>query len=465
MLTDTACRNLKPKDKPYKKSDGAGLYLSVKPSGSKHWYMGYRFGGRQKKLSFGAYPEITLSDAREKRDAARKLIAHGTDPSAARQEAKREKAAARTFAAWADEWVEKQRTVHDEKTMAGKDRYVGYLKAEFGQRLIPTITRGDVLFYLRTFEQTGKLETRDRVRSTGAQVCIYADVHGSDYNPFRTFAKEQLIANESEPRPALIGDAEVTKLMQTIAAPFERARFDDVVGHALRFISLTVVRPGELATAEWSEFDRSRARWTIPAEKMKMEHEHVVPLSRQAIAILEEMGKLTGQRRFVFSCSKDKPISDNTLNRRLRDLGYDTGEQHCAHGFRTTFSTLSNAECDREENKMWDGDLIELQLAHLDESSVKAIYNRTGPLSLIGARAKLLQHWADRIDSMVGNNVVPTEKQSILIMPLPDDVLAARPLDADGSASRFAMTDDEIGPVETADADGSGHDRSRHIDG
>jgi len=236
MLTDTACRNLKPKAKPYKKSDGAGLYLFVKPSGSKHWYMGYRFGGRQKKLSFGAYPEITLSDAHEKRDAAKRLIAHGTDPSVAKQEAKRELAAARPFAAWADEWVEKQRTVHDERTMAGKDRYVGYLKAEFGERLIPTITRSDVLFYLRTFEQTGKLETRDRVRSTGAQICIYADVHGSDYNPFRKFAKEQLIANESEPRPALIGDAEVTKLMQIIAAPFERARFDDVVGHALRFI-------------------------------------------------------------------------------------------------------------------------------------------------------------------------------------------------------------------------------------
>jgi integrase len=410
MLTDTYFRNLKPQAKPYKKSDGGGLRLVVQPNGSKLWRMAYRFGGKQKELAFGVYPATTLADARTKRDAAKGQLAKGIDPAVAKQEAKREQAAARTFAAWADEWVEKQRTVHDEKTMEGKDRYVGYLKAEFGQRLIPTITRGDVLFYLRTIEKTGKLETRDRVRSTGAQVCIYADVHGSDYNPFRKFAKEQLIANESEPRPALIGDADVTKLMQTIAAPFERARFDDVVGHALRFISLTVVRPGELATAEWSEFDRSRARWTIPAEKMKMEHEHVVPLSRQAVAILEEMGKLTGQRRFVFSCSKDKPISDNTLNRRLRDLGYDTGEQHCAHGFRTTFSTLSNAECDREENKMWDGDLIELQLAHLDESSVKAIYNRTGPLSLIGARAKLLQHWADRIDSMVGNNVVPIRK-------------------------------------------------------
>jgi Arm DNA-binding domain len=243
MLTDTYFRNLKPQAKPYEKSDGGGLRLVVQPNGSKLWRMAYRFGGKQKELAFGVYPATTLADARTKRDAAKGQLAKGIDPAVAKQEAKREQAAARTFAAWADEWVEKQRTVHDEKTMEGKDRYVGYLKAEFGQRLIPTITRGDVLFYLRTIEKTGKLETRDRVRSTGAQVCIYADVHGSDYNPFGKFAKEQLIANESEPRPALIGDAGVTKLIQTIAAPFERARFHDVVGHALRFISLTVVRP------------------------------------------------------------------------------------------------------------------------------------------------------------------------------------------------------------------------------
>jgi integrase len=400
MLTETACRNLKPKATPYKKSDGGGLRLFVKPNGSKLWQLAYRFAGKQKTLAIGPYPVVTLLAAREKRDAAKRQLSNSTDPGIAKQKEKRERAAARTFGLWADEWVEKQRTMHDEKTMAGKDRYVGYLKAEFGDRMIPDVTRGDVLLYLRTYEKTGKLETRDRVRSTGAQICIYADVHGSDYNPFRKFAKEQLIENCSEPRPALIGDTEVAKLFQTIAAPFDRARFDDVVGHALRFISLTVVRPGEIATAEWNDFDFTRARWTISAEKMKMDKEHVVPLSRQALAVLEQMQRLTGQRQFVFSCSKDSPISDNTLCKRLRDLGYDTSEQHCAHGFRTTFSTLSNGECDRDENKMWDSDLIELQLAHLDESSVKAIYNRTGALSLIGARAKLLQHWADRIDIM-----------------------------------------------------------------
>jgi integrase len=277
--------------------------------------------------------------------------------------------------------------------------------------MIAAVTRADVLLYLRTYETTGELETRDRVRTTGEDICIYADVNGTDYNPFRKFAGGQLVENKSTPRPALTDDAEVAKLFQTIAVPFEAARYGDIVGHALRFISLTVVRPGEIATADWADFDFSRARWTIPAEKMKIDKEHVVPLSRQALAILEQVKRLTGQRQFVFSGSRDEAISDNTLCKRLRDLGYDTGTEHCAHGFRTTFSTLSNAECDRDGNKMWDGDVIELQLAHLDESSVKAIYNRTGPLSLIGARAKLLQHWADRIDTMVdGGNVVSIRK-------------------------------------------------------
>lgn len=406
MLTDTACKNGKPKATPYKMSDSGGLYLLVKATGSKLWQMAYRFGGKQKTYSIGIYPDVTLIDARAKRDHARKLLAKGIDPQAAKQDEKREQAAARTFESWADEWLEKERSLWDKKTMDGKVRNVGYLKAEFGTRLIPAIKRPDVLLYLKKVEQAGTLEKRDRIRSAGEQICVYADVEGTDYNPFRNLSK-QLMANVSEPRPALTDSNAVATLFRTIAAPYDRARFGDVVGHSLRFISLTVVRPGEIASAEWSDFDFTRARWTISAEKMKMEKEHVVPLSRQALAILEQMKRLTGRRQFVFSCSKDSPISDNTLCKRLRDLGYDTSEQHCAHGFRTTFSTLSNGECDHDENKMWDSDVIELQLAHLDESSVKAIYNRTGPLSLIGARAKLLQHWADRIDAMVGNNVVP----------------------------------------------------------
>ena len=403
MLTDTGCRNLKPQAKPVKKSDAGGLYLLVRSGGSKHWHMGYRFGGKQKKLSFGPYPIVTLARAREKRDAAKRLLADGIDPSVPKQAAKREQAAARPFGTWADEWLDQKRTQLDKKTIASKERYVCYLKGEFRNCLIRAIKRPDVLLYLREFERTGKLETRDRVRAAGEQICDYADVKGDDYNPFRNL-KKQLSGNVSVPRPALTDPVEVAILFRSMAVPFERARFDDLIGYAVRFIALTAVRPGEVAKAEWTEFDHER--WTIPAAKMKMKHKHVVPLSKQALAILTQVKSLTGGRRFVFSRSRDKPISDNMLNRRLRNLGYDTTKQHCAHGFRTTFSTLSNGECDREENKMWDGDVIELQLAHLDQSSVKAIYNRTGPLSLIGSRTKLLQHWADRIDTMIdGGNV------------------------------------------------------------
>jgi len=405
MLTDTACRNLKPQAKTFKKSDGGGLYLLVKRTGSKHWYMGYRFGGRQKKLSFGAYPVVTLSAARTKRDAAKTRISEGVDPGQLKKEAKRQQAEAKIFGQWADEWLAKERVKWDEKTMAGKERFVGYLKAEFGKLSVPEIARRDVLTFLKTFEQTEKLETRDRTRAAGEKICRYADQDGTDYNPFRNL-NEQLMDNDSTPRPALIEPIAVSKLFQNIIAPFSGARFDDVVGFGLRFTALTAARPGNISDAEWTEFNDA-GLWTVSAEKMKMDKEHIVPLSRQALAVLKQVHALTGNRKYVFSCSRDKPISDNTLNKRLRNLGYDTGKDHCAHGFRTTFSTLLNAECDRDGNKTWDGDVIELQLAHLDSSSVRAVYNRTGPMSLMGARTKMMQHWADRVDTMGDCNVVP----------------------------------------------------------
>ncbi len=182
-----------------------------------------------------------------------------------------------------------------------------------------------------------------------------------------------------------------------ISAPWTRARFGDIVGLALRFDALTIPRPGMVNEMEWSEVDWDAERWTIPATKMKTGWDHVVPLSRQALAILRRVQKLTGHRRHAFSCSKDAPLSNNTLNKRLRLLGIDTKTDHCAHGFRTTFSTLSHHE-EIKDAKAWDGDVVELQLAHLDNSTVEGLYKRHGPLALIGSRTKLMQHWADRID-------------------------------------------------------------------
>jgi integrase len=212
------------------------------------------------------------------------------------------------------------------------------------------------------------------------------------------------------PRPALVEAVAVAKLMTDIAAYSERdlgyggrgwkpdARMCTVVSYALQFLALTVARPGNVAEAEWSEFgDLDAAKWVIPAAKMKMRKAHEVPLSRQAVAILREVAKLTGERRYVFSITEDQPLFSNAMNRALRRLGYDTNTEHCAHGFRSTFSTLLNDEHDKEGLPVWNPYAIEMQLAHDDEDGVRGKYNRA---ALWLVRVKLMQHWADRIDLM-----------------------------------------------------------------
>ncbi|WP_440641457.1 tyrosine-type recombinase/integrase [Bradyrhizobium sp. PUT101] len=219
-------------------------------------------------------------------------------------------------------------------------------------------------------------------------------------NPFRA-CKKQLTINVSTPRPGVTELQDVARLFRLIMPPWERGRFGDVVGDALRVDALTVPRPGMINDMEWAEVDWDAKRWTIPAAKMKTGWDHVVPLSRQVLAILWRVQQITGNRRYAFTCAKDAPLSSRTLCHRLRALGIDTKTEHCAHGFRTTFSTLCHHEETNEAN-VWDGDVIELRLAHLESDSVKATYKRHGPLALIGSRTRLMQHWADRIDSFAG---------------------------------------------------------------
>jgi integrase len=417
MLTDVKCRTEKAVGGKEKKiSDGFGLYLLVRPSGTKLWQMAYRFNGRQKKLSFGIYGaddqgRVSLATARKKRDEAKALIAMGIDPGVAKKEERLEKATACPFASWADEWLAKQEAECGERTMKGKRRFVGYLKDQFGSSMIGDITVESVVAYLKTLQDEGKLETRDRVRAAGEDICKFADLKRTGHNPFRDLG-DFLIQNVSERRPAITEPINaVAQLFQDIAAPLENSRYGDLVGYALRFLALTAVRPGEVNNSEWTEIDWERARWTISAAKMKMDKDHVVPLSRQALEILKAVHEVTGNRHYIFSCTDDKPLSNNTLNKRLRVIGYDTADEHCAHGFRSTFSTLCHQEVDRDDNKLWDSDVVELCLAHLDEQSVKAIYNKVGPLALIGPRTKLMQHWADRIDAMVDSyKIIPINR-------------------------------------------------------
>ena len=313
--------------------------------------MAYRFGGKQKELNIGQFPDVSLARAREKRQEARTLLADGIDPAAAKQEAKRASAALRPFGEWADEWMGKQENSQSplsEKTLISKRCFVGYLKDEFGTKALADIKRSDVVLYLREYESKGTLESRDRVRSVGEKIFDYADLDGDAINPFRNIGA-QLTENKATPRPAFTKEKDARRLFQKMAEPLESARFNDIVGHALRFIALTVVRPGELVTAEWSDIDLDAARWTIPASKMKMSKEHLVPLSRQAVAILKQVKVLTGHRSFVFSCGRDQPIANVTLCGRLRHLGYDTAKEHCPHGYRSTFSTLLNGEAEGRE--------------------------------------------------------------------------------------------------------------------
>jgi integrase len=417
MLTDTACRNLKPEAKPLKKSDGGGLYLLIQPGGSKHWYLSYRFGGRQKKLSFGPYPVVTLDAARKGRDAAKLAISQGNDPGVLKQVAKRERAMVQaTFGEKADDYLAKQRAEGlGEDALVRSERMVRYLKAEFGGRPFGDVARQEFrpefLGWLKKYEKTGKLETVGRLRSTAEQIIDYGDAAGTGINPARNLSK-QLIKKTVTPRPALVDPVAAGELFKAIALPFPRARHGDVVGLAVRFLAYVATRPGEVLEVEWSEVDFDLARWTIPASKMKMDNELIVPLAYQSLDILRQVRELTGDRNYIFSGSRDKPLSDNTLNKRLRDLGYDTSEEQTGHGFRSIFSTLLNAEVDADDRQIWDKDAVELQLAHLDHASTRAIYNRTGSLSLIGQRTRMMQHWADRVDRMARGNVIPLRPQS-----------------------------------------------------
>ncbi|WP_439373057.1 tyrosine-type recombinase/integrase [Bradyrhizobium sp. DASA03120] len=396
----------------------------------KLWGMIYRFHGREKTYSIVPYGHekhgtASLVTARQKPDAAKVLLAHPpVDPSICRQFERNRHVAERPFSMWIDEWLTEKKTekikrgrvvtLRSPETMALLERWAGYLKNRFGNLYRRDIKRSDVLAFFRAMQAEGRLETRDRVHSIGEQVCDYADLEGDGYNPFRA-CKKQLAVNVSTPRPGVTEPQDVARLFKLIMPRWEKARFGDVVGDALRIDALTIPRPGMISDMEWTEVDWKNKRWIIRAAKMKAGWDHVVPLSRQALAILRRVQHVNGNRRYVFACAKDAPLSNATLCHRLRALGIDTKTEHCAHGFRTTFSTLCHHE-EFKDAKAWDGDVIELQLAHLESESVRAIYRRHGPLALIGSRTKLMQHWADRIDGFADLNK-KCRSQSVRTVP------------------------------------------------
>jgi integrase len=391
-LTDTTIRSAKAKAKPYKLGDSGGLFLLVQPGGGKLWRLKYRLDGKEKKLALGTYPEMGLAGARSARDAARKLIVAGGDPSREKQKAKeRAKAnAENTFADVAKEFIAKRsREGWSASTLSKAHYYLDNLKPALGRLAVADIAASDVLAVLKRVETKGKLETARRLLQFSSQVFRYAVATARLASDPTRDLRGALIAPKAKHYGAVIEPKAVGDLLRAI---------DGYDGHyvtrfALRLAPHVFVRPGEMRYAQWQEFDFDAAVWTIPAGRMKMRKPHTVPLSRQAVALLRELQAITGaQTGFVFPSirSTARAMSENTLNAALRRLGY-SGDEMTAHGFRAMASTLLN------ESGKWHPDAIERALAHQDSDNVRAAYHRGAHWD---ERVRMAQWWSDYLDRL-----------------------------------------------------------------
>ncbi len=396
-LTDTAVRNAKPKDKVYVLNDGRGLNLEIPPKGSKRWRLRYTFGGKPNRISLGTYPEISLVQARERREEARKLVAQGIDPSNVRKEARiQEQQQAETFEYVARQWHEK---FTPSWTPGHAARILTSLVKDafpwIGPKPIRSILPPEVLSVARRVEARGAVESSHRLVGNMSMVFRYAVAAGlADSDPTRDLRGALAPVNEKH-HASITEPGAVGELLRTI----ETYKGSLITRCALRFAPLTFVRPGELRHAEWSEFNLEAAEWRIPAHKMKMRTQHIVPLSKQALAVLEEIKPLTGEGRYVFPSERtaSRPMSENTVNAALRRLGY-AKDQMTGHGFRSIASTLLN-------ELGWNKDAIERQLAHAERNNVRAAYNFA---EFLPERRKMMQAWADHLDALrEGGKVVP----------------------------------------------------------
>lgn len=394
-LTDKQIKAAKPKEKPYKLFDERGLYLLVTPKGGLWWRFKYRLQGREKGCSVGIYPDVPLALARKRRDEFRELVAEKIDPSAKRKIER--SLQADTFEAVAREWLERFKKSWTAKTYEKK---LGWLEdclfPRFGKEPIAKVTAKHLLDALRPIETRGHNETAHRIRSTAGNVLRYAVATGRAPRDFSTDLRGALAPVVTTNRAAITAPAMIGDLMRAIHA--YRGRGQYVTESALRLLPLVFVRPGELRGAEWKEFnlDSEEPEWRIPKERMKMGREHLVPLSTQAVEILRELQPLTGGGRHVFPSIRgdQRPISENTINVALRAMGY-SGDQLTGHGFRAMASTRLN-------ELGYPPDIIELQLAHQERNDVRAAYNRA---TRIPERRKMMQDWADYLDSLRSANV------------------------------------------------------------
>lgn len=385
-LTNVDIRNARPKEKPYKLYDTGGLYLLIAPSGGMWWRLDYKIGTKRKTISLGVYPGVSLKDARQKRDDAKKLIKDGIDPS---HEKKIKTATGKTVGELALGWFESKKN-HWSPTHAESisQRIKNYIIPELGDTVISGITPHMAFNFLLQIEKSGKIETAHRVKHILGMIFRYGIAKGIvERNPVADLGKGMLTPSRHKHYPTIIEPAKVGELLRAIDG------YDTLlIRYALLFHILTFVRPGELRHAEWSEIKRDDAVWEIPPEKMKKKRAHVVPLSRQALEIIDRLFTFTGRNRYLFpGWGTAKPISEVTMNAALRRLGYDTGKDITSHGVRAMARTLLH------ERLNFPPEVIEHQLAHAVPDTLGEAYNRT---KFIEERKAMMQAWADYLDTL-----------------------------------------------------------------
>jgi len=397
-LTDSFIRLVKP-NKPTgdKYADGGGMYLLVTQAG-KYWRLDYRYLGKRKTLALGVYPAVSLASARKRRDEARTLLAEGIDPSLAKQDERlaRSAAAQQTFEVVAKQWMEKIAPTRTASTQEKVQRWLDQnLIPVIGKKPIAEIKPRDVLAAMQKMEARGAVESAHRVKQLCGQIFRFAVALDLVERDITVDLRGALAPTVRRNFSAITEPKQVGALMRAI---YDYHGFPAAVA-ALKLAPLVFVRPGELRAAEWTEFDLDAAEWRIPAAKMKMKIEHLVPLSRQAVDILRDLHPITGDGRYVFPSLRSKAcMSENTINAALRYMGYSK-EVMTGHGFRAMARTILDEVLGERP------DLIEHQLAHTVRDPLGRAYNRTSHLP---ARREMMQRWADYLDKLrVGAEVIP----------------------------------------------------------
>ncbi|MGX1903358.1 tyrosine-type recombinase/integrase [Enterobacter asburiae] len=416
-LTDTKVRAAKPEAKEYSLVDGDGMFLLVHPNGSKYWRFRFRFGGKQHLMAFGVYPETSLADARQKREETRKLVAAGVDPREHKRAVKEEKAKeVITFESVARDWHASNRKWSKSHSARVLKSLEDNLFDAIGKRNIADLKTQDLLKPLKAVEMSGRLEVAARLQQRTTSIMRFAVQSGLiDYNPAQELAGA--IATAKRQHRASLDFDRIPELLH---------RIDSYTGRPLTRLAveltlLVFIRSSELRFARWSEVDFETAMWTIPGEReplegvkhshrgSKMRTPHLVPLSHQALVILEKIKRLSGNRELIFVGDHDsrKPMSENTVNKALRVMGYDTKVEVCGHGFRAmACSTLV-------ESGLWSRDAVERQMSHQERNSVRAAYIHKA--EHLGERRLMLQWWADYLDANREKGVSPFDfaKQAV----------------------------------------------------